>query len=78
MAGDRTIVHGERIRHDYRVFRERIGRLEPGFEGDCVVVRPESWIDDLPPEQQVSALLYTISPEQIAHVFIAGERVGPR
>jgi hypothetical protein len=31
----------------------------------------------LPQEQQVSALLYTISPQQIEHVFIAGRRVGP-
>ncbi len=56
---------------------DRVGRLEPGYEADCLVVRPESWIADLPVEQQVSALLYTIRPHQIEHVFIAGRRVGP-
>lgn len=56
---------------------DRIGTLAPGYEADCLVVRPEKWIADLPPEQQVSALLYTLSPQQIEHVFIAGRRVGP-
>ena len=56
---------------------DRIGSVEKGFEADCLVVRPELWIADLPPEQQVSALLYTISPQQIEHVYIAGRRVGP-
>lgn len=56
---------------------EQIGSLAPGYQADCVVVRPEKWIADLPPEQQASALLYTISPQQIEHVFIAGRRVGP-
>ena len=56
---------------------DRIGAIEPGLEADCLVVRPEPWIADLPPEQQVSALLYSISPRQIEHVFIAGRRVGP-
>jgi hypothetical protein len=41
------------------------------------VVRPEKWIADLPPEQQVSALLYTIQPSQIEHVYVRGRRVGP-
>jgi cytosine/adenosine deaminase-related metal-dependent hydrolase len=56
---------------------ERIGSIEPGFEADCLVVRPEKWIAELAVEQQASALLYTISPPQIEHVFIAGRRVGP-
>jgi len=56
---------------------QKIGSIEPGLEADCLVVRPEGWIADLPPEQRVSALLYTISPDQIEHVFIAGRRVGP-
>jgi cytosine/adenosine deaminase-related metal-dependent hydrolase len=56
---------------------DRVGFIEPGFEADCLVVRPESWIADLPPTQQLSALLYTLRPEQIEHVFIAGHRVGP-
>lgn len=56
---------------------DRIGSIETGFEADCLVVRPEPWIADLPTDQQVSALLYTIRPEQIEHVFIAGNRVGP-
>jgi cytosine/adenosine deaminase-related metal-dependent hydrolase len=55
----------------------KIGAVETGLEADCLVVRPESWIADLPPEQQISALLYTITPGQIEHVFIAGQRVGP-
>jgi cytosine/adenosine deaminase-related metal-dependent hydrolase len=55
----------------------KIGSIEPGFEADCLVVRPEAWIAELPPEQQISALLYTIGPDQIEHVFIAGHRVGP-
>ena len=56
---------------------ERIGMIEAGFEADCLVVRPEKWIADLPPEQQVSALLYTIQPSQIEHVYVRGRRVGP-
>ncbi|MCP4246418.1 MAG: amidohydrolase family protein [bacterium] len=56
---------------------DRIGSIEPGFEADCVVARPEPWIADLPTEQQVSALLYTLRPNQIEHVLIAGRRVGP-
>jgi guanine deaminase len=55
----------------------RIGSIEPGFEADCLVVRPEKWIADLEPAQQISALLYTIRPEHIEHVFVAGRRVGP-
>lgn len=55
----------------------RVGSIEPGYEADCLVVRPEPWIAELPAEQQASALLYTISPSQIEHVFIAGHRVGP-
>ncbi|MHC5002178.1 MAG: amidohydrolase family protein, partial [Planctomycetota bacterium] len=39
---------------------DRVGAIEPGFEADCLVVRPESWIADLPPDQKVSALLYTL------------------
>ncbi|MEI8195158.1 MAG: amidohydrolase family protein [Phycisphaerae bacterium] len=54
-----------------------IGTIAQGYQADCLVVRPEKWIADLPPEQQVAALLYTISPQQIEHVFIAGRRVGP-
>ncbi len=56
---------------------EQVGKIVPGFQADCLVVRPEKWIADLPKDQQVSALLYTISPKQIEHVFIAGRRVGP-
>ncbi|MBN1488746.1 MAG: amidohydrolase family protein [Phycisphaerae bacterium] len=56
---------------------DRIGTIRVGLEADCLVVRPEPWIATLPPEQQVSALLYTIRPHQIEHVFIAGRRVGP-
>ena len=54
-----------------------IGTIAPGYQADCLVVRPEKWIAELPPEQQASALLYTIAPGQIEHVFIAGRRVGP-
>ena len=56
---------------------DRIGTIQPGFEADCLVVRPEPWIADLPTDQQISALLYTIRPQQIEHTFIAGTRVGP-
>lgn len=56
---------------------DRVGSIEAGFEADCLVVRPEGWIKDLPEDQQISALLYTITPRQIEHVFIAGRRVGP-
>jgi guanine deaminase len=56
----------------------RIGSLDVGFEADCLVIRPEPWIAELPPDQQVSALLYTLNPDQIEHVFIAGKRVGPK
>lgn len=56
---------------------DRVGLLQPGYEADCLVVRPERWIAELPPEQQISSLLYTIRPHQIEHVFIAGQRVGP-
>jgi guanine deaminase len=56
---------------------DRVGTIAPGYEADCLVVRPEKWIADLPPEQQVSAMLYTLGPGQIEHVFIAGRRVGP-
>ena len=56
---------------------DRVGALEPGYEADCLVVRPERWINDLPAEQQVSALLYTLRPRHIEHVYIAGRRVGP-
>jgi len=55
----------------------RVGLIEPGLEADCLVIRPEKWIAELPPHEQVSALLYTIRPRQIEHVFIAGHRVGP-
>lgn len=54
---------------------DRIGAIEPGMEADCLLVRPEKWIADLPAEQQVSALLYTLSPGQIEQVFVAGKRV---
>lgn len=56
---------------------DRIGSIQPGFEADCLVVKPEPWIAELPTDQQVSALLYTLRPDQIQHVFIAGRRVGP-
>lgn len=56
---------------------DRIGSIEPGFEADCLVVKPEAWIADLPTEQQISALLYTLRPGHIEHVFIRGNRVGP-
>lgn len=58
-------------------FGDRIGAVEPGYEADLLVVRPERWIRDLAPDQQMSALLYTLRPQQIEHVFIAGKRVGP-
>jgi guanine deaminase len=54
-----------------------IGTVAQGYQADCLVVRPEKWIADLPREHQASALLYTLSPHQIEHVFIAGRRVGP-
>lgn len=53
----------------------RIGSLDVGFEADCLVVKPEPWIEELPVEHQVSALLYTLGPDQIKHVFIAGREV---
>ena len=56
---------------------DRVGSLEIGYDADCLVVRPQKWTAELPPQQQISALLYTISPRQIEHVFIAGRRVGP-
>lgn len=56
---------------------DRIGLIAPGLQADCLVVRPERWIADLPTQQQISALLYTIRPQHIEHVFIAGRRVGP-
>ena len=56
---------------------DRIGSVKKGYEADCLVVRPEYWIADLPAERQSSALLYTLRPGQIEHVFIAGQRVGP-
>lgn len=57
---------------------DRVGRIESGYEADCLVVRPEAWINELPAESQASALLHTLTPCQIEHVFIAGERVGPQ
>ncbi len=56
---------------------DRIGTIKKGYEADILVVRPEAWIADLPKEQQASALLYTLRPEQIEQVLIAGQRVGP-
>ncbi|MHC4414326.1 MAG: amidohydrolase family protein [Planctomycetota bacterium] len=56
---------------------DRVGVLEAGYDADCLVVRPENWIAGLPPERQISALLYTLRPQQIEHVYIAGRRVGP-
>lgn len=56
---------------------DEIGLIQTGKQADCLVVRPEGWINTLPVEQQASALLYTIRPSQIEHVFIAGQRVGP-
>ena len=56
---------------------DRVGSLEPGYEADCLVVRPEAWIADLEPDQKVSALLYTLRPHHIEHVYVAGRRVGP-
>jgi guanine deaminase len=56
---------------------DRVGTLEPGYQADCLVVRPDAWIAELPPEQQISALLYTLRPHHIEHVYIAGRRVGP-
>lgn len=57
---------------------EQIGRIQPHHAADCLVVRPEPWLAALPREQQVSALLHTLSPSQIEHVFVAGQRVGPQ
>jgi guanine deaminase len=56
---------------------DRIGKIEAGYEADLLVVRPEPWINDLPRDQQISALLYTIRPQHIEHVFIRGEEVSP-
>ena len=56
---------------------QTVGTIAPGYQADCLVVRPEKWIAELPAEQQISALLYTLAPQQIEHVFIAGKRVGP-
>jgi len=56
---------------------DRVGSIEAGKDADCLIVRPEPWIASLPEDQQVSALLYTMRPDQIEHVFIAGQRVGP-
>lgn len=56
---------------------DRVGAITPGHDADCLVVRPEPWIATLPPEQQPAALLYTLQPAQIEHVYIAGKRVGP-
>jgi guanine deaminase len=52
-----------------------VGAIEPGRQADCLVVRPETWIAQLPPDQQISALLYTLTPQQIEQVYIAGRRV---
>lgn len=52
-----------------------VGVIEPGFQADCLVVRPEPWIRDLPEDQQISALLYTLTPQQIEQVYVAGKRV---
>ncbi len=52
-----------------------VGAIEPGYQADCLVVRPEAWINELPQEQQVSALLYTLRPEHIEQVYIDGRRV---
>ena len=57
---------------------DRVGKIAKGYEADCLVIRPEAWINELPAEQQASALLYTLRPDQIEHVFIAGRRVGPQ
>ena len=57
---------------------ESIGTINTGFQADCIVARPERWIWELPAEQQASALLYCLRPEQIEHVFIGGKRVGPQ
>jgi guanine deaminase len=54
-----------------------IGTLAQGYQGDCLVIRPEKWIKDLPKDQQPSALLYTLAPHHIEHVFISAKRVGP-
>jgi len=55
---------------------DRIGSITPGLDADCLVVRPEPWIAQLPIEQRASALLYAIRSHQIEHVFVAGHRVG--
>jgi cytosine/adenosine deaminase-related metal-dependent hydrolase len=54
---------------------ENVGGIEPGFEADCLLIRPEEWIAELPAEQQISALLYTLSPGQIERVFVAGREI---
>lgn len=56
---------------------DRLGVISPGYQADCLVVCPEGWIRDIDTDQQVSALLYTLRPHHIKHVFIAGKRVGP-
>ncbi len=57
---------------------DRIGLIEEGKDADCLVVRPEPWIAKLPIEQRASALLYSIRPDQIEHVYVAGKRIGPK
>ncbi|MGD1277512.1 MAG: amidohydrolase family protein [Tepidisphaeraceae bacterium] len=54
---------------------DRIGSIAAGYEADCLVVRPEPWIAGLSEDQQVSALLYTLTPAQIEHVFVAGREL---
>lgn len=56
---------------------ENVGTIDANYFADCLVVRPEPWIAKLPPSQQVSALLYTLTPQQIEHVYVAGKRIGP-
>ncbi len=56
---------------------DRVGLIATGMEADCLVVRPEPWIADLEPSCRPSALLYSLRPDQIEHVYIAGRHVGP-
>lgn len=49
------------------------GVISPGYHADCLVIRPEKWVSQLPAEQQASAVLYTLTPKQIEHVFVGGK-----
>ena len=57
---------------------DQVGALEVGYQADLLVVRPEKWINNLPADQRLSALLYTLAPEQIEQVYVAGRLVASK